>query len=159
MPISYPSASLLRRFAAILYDFFLIFALWALTLILWQLGFGSNTPADAQLPATQPLATIWVQLICYGETLLFYCYFWRVKGQSLGMQVWKIQAVNADGGLLSSRQALLRFACATIAMAPFGLGLFWALANKERLAAHDIWSNTRVVYLGNKPYASERSNP
>jgi uncharacterized RDD family membrane protein YckC len=156
MPNSYPSASLRRRFAAILYDFFLIFALWALTGTLLQAGFGSGAPADANLPETQPLAAIWVQIICYGETLLFYLYFWRVKGQSLGMQVWKIQAVNAAGELLSTRQALLRFACATVSMAPFALGLFWALFNKERLAAHDIWSNSRVVYLGKKPYPSEQ---
>jgi len=41
-------------------------------------------------------------------------------------------------------------------MAPFGLGLFWALFDKDRRAAQDIWSHSRVVYLGDKPYASER---
>jgi uncharacterized RDD family membrane protein YckC len=42
-------------------------------------------------------------------------------------------------------------------MAPAALGLFWALFNKERLALHDSWSKTRVVYIGSKPYESERT--
>ena len=72
------------------------------------------------------------------------------------MQVWKIRTVNEAGQLLSIHQATTRFLVATIAMAPFGLGLFWALIDKDRRAAQDIWSRSYVVYLGDKPYASER---
>ncbi len=157
MSNTFPNASLRRRFAAILYDFFLIFAVWAITLVLIQAALGSNASLDGQLPDKPPLATFWVQLICYVETLLFYLYFWRIKGQTLGMQVWKIRAVNEAGNLLSIGEAIIRFLWATLAMAPFGLGLFWALIDKDRRAAHDIWSHSRVVYLGDKPYSSERS--
>jgi len=156
MSDTFPNASLRRRFAAILYDFFLIFALWAITLVLIQAALGSTATIDGHLPDKPPLATIWVQLICYVEMLLFYLYFWRAKGQTLGMQVWKIRAVNEAGQLLNIREAVVRFLCATVAMAPFGLGLFWALIDKERRAAQDIWSHSRVVYLGDKPYESER---
>ena len=157
MSITFPNASLRRRFAAILYDFFLIFAVWAITLVLIQAALGSTASLDGQLPAKPPLATFWVQLICYVETLLFYLYFWRIKGETLGMQVWKIRAVSDAGNLLSVGEAIIRFLWATLAMAPFGLGLFWALIDKDRRAAHDIWSHSRVVYLGDKPYSSERS--
>ena len=156
MSDAFPNASLKRRFAAILYDFFLIFALWAITLVVLQAALGSAATVDGQLPDTPPLATVWVQLTCYIETYLFYLYFWRIKGQTLGMQVWKIRTVNEAGQLLSIHQATTRFLVATIAMAPFGLGLFWALFDKDRRAAQDIWSHSRVVYLGDKPYASER---
>ena len=157
MSITFPNASLRRRFAAILYAFFLIFAVWGVTLVLIQAALGSTVRLDGQLPAKPPLATFWVQLICYVETLLFYLYFWRIKGQTLGMQVWKIRAVSDAGNLLSVGEAIIRFLWATLAMAPFGLGLFWALIDKDRRAAHDIWSHSRVVYLGDKPYSSERS--
>jgi uncharacterized RDD family membrane protein YckC len=156
MSDTFPNASLKRRFAAILYDFFLIFAFWAITLVVLQYALGTAANVDGQLPDKQPLATIWVQLICYTETLLFYLYFWRVKGQTLGMQVWKIRTVNETEELLSIRQAIVRFLAATLAMAPFGLGLFWALIDKDRRAAQDIWSHSRVVYLVDKPYTSER---
>lgn len=157
MPDAYPNASLKRRFAAILYDFFLVFALWAITGSLLQAAFGGGTPVDGQLPDQQPLASYWVQLICYLEILGFYTYFWCVKGQTLGMQVWKIRAVSNAGEGLTVMQALTRFGFATLAMAPAALGLFWALFNKDRLALHDSWSRTRVVYLGSKPYASEKT--
>jgi uncharacterized RDD family membrane protein YckC len=152
----YPNASLRRRFAAMLYDFFLIFALWAITGSLLQAAFSGAAPVDGLLPDQQPLGSHWVQLICYLEILGFYTYFWCVKGQTLGMQVWKIRAVNNNGESLTLKQALIRFFFATLAMLPAALGLFWALFNKDRMAAHDIWSNSRVVYLGSKPYESER---
>ena len=79
MSDAFPNASLKRRFAAILYDFFLIFALWAITLVVLQAALGSGATVDGQLPDKPPLATVWVQLTCYIETYLFYLYFWIQK--------------------------------------------------------------------------------
>jgi len=155
-PQTYPNASLRRRLAAQTYDFFLLFALWAVTGSVLLMVFGDSAPADRRIPDQAPLATIWVQIICYLEVFVFYFYFWLVKGQSLGMQVWKIQAVNMKGVVMSPREALIRFLCATVSMLPLGLGMFWALINKDHLALHDVWSNTKVVYLGEKPYDSEK---
>ena len=153
---TYPNASLRRRLAAQTYDAFLLFALWAVTGSVLLMIFGDTAPADRRLPEQEPLATIWVQIICFLEMFLFYFYFWLVKGQSLGMQVWKIRAVNQQGAIMGPRDALIRFLCATVSMLPFGLGMFWALINKDHLALHDVWSKTKVVYLGHKPYDSEK---
>ena len=152
----YPNASLRRRLAAQTYDFFLLFALWAVTGSALLMLYGDSAPVDRMLPDQAPLSTIWVQLICYAEVFLFYFYFWLVKGQSLGMQVWKIRAVNKHGKIMTPKEAVIRFLCATISMMPLGAGMFWALINKEHLALHDVWSNTKVVYLGQKPYDSEK---
>ncbi|MDA7833662.1 RDD family protein [Pseudomonadales bacterium] len=152
----YPTASLRRRLAAQTYDFFLLFALWAVTGSILLMVFGDSAPEDRRLPEQAPLSTIWVQLICYVEIFLFYFYFWLVKGQSLGMQVWKIRAVNNAGEIMGAKDAAKRFLCATISMMPLGIGMFWALINKQHLALHDVWSGTKVVYLGQKPYPSEK---
>ena len=71
----YPNASLIRRFAAILYDGFLIVALWMLTVGVFVAGFNEGE-AVVGLP---------LQLTLYVEIYLFYIYFWRMKGQSLSL--------------------------------------------------------------------------
>ena len=152
----YPNASLRRRLAAQTYDFFLLIALWLVTGSALLMIFGDVAPPDRRLPEQETLSTLWVQLVCFVEMFLFYFYFWLVKGQSLGMQVWKIRAVDHQGKIMGPKDALVRFLCATVSMLPLGAGMFWALVNKDHLALHDVWSKTKVVYLGQKPYASEK---
>ena len=156
MPREFPNASFIRRLAAMVYDFFLILALWLLTGSLLLAAFGEPAPPSGKIPDQPFIATIWLQLICYSEMLLFYVYFWRFKGQSLGMQVWKIRLVNRDNETVSTIHACLRFAIATLSISPLGIGLFWMLLDPGRLTLHDKLSRTRVVYLGDNPYPSEK---
>lgn len=142
----YPNAGLLRRFAAMLYDAFLIIALWMTSTIL--LVFLLTDGAEVQ--------GIWFQLFLYLELAAFYIFFWRLKGQTLGMQVWKIRTLNNEGKLLGYRECLIRFAVATLSTLAFGLGFAWMYFNKQRLTLHDIASNSHVAYLGSNPYQSEQ---
>ena len=41
------------------------------------------------------------QLFLYLEAGAFYAYFWHIKGQTLGMQVWKIRTINDTGQILT----------------------------------------------------------
>ena len=139
----YPNASLIRRFAAILYDGFLIVALWMLTVGVFVAGFNEG----------EAVVGLHLQLTLYVEIYLFYIYFWRMKGQSLGMQVWKIRLVDENGEMVDIAKGTLHFVMATVTLVlP---GLLWILVDPKRLALHDRWSRTRVVYLGSKPYESE----
>ncbi len=122
-----PNASLIRRLAAIVYDAFLIIALWLFTGSMLLVVFGNSAPGDGRLPAEPALAAIWVQLICYVEVFLFNFYFWRFKGQTLGMQVWKIRITTETGDIISAPQACLRFFIATISIGFLGIGLWWSL--------------------------------
>ena len=70
-------ASFMRRMAAMIYDGFLVVAIWMLTtmaVVAWL--------TDGE-PAYGPLYQIFLWLEAYG----FYLYFWRSGGQTLGMQV------------------------------------------------------------------------
>ncbi len=144
--INLPNSSLIRRLAALVYDSFLIAAIWMLSTTL-LVAF----VADGDEVQGWPF-----QLFLYFELFAFYYIFWRIRGQTLGMQVWKIVAVNERGEILDGEQCVLRFLAATISMLPFGAGLLWILFNKDNLALHDLATNTRIVYLGDKPYDSEK---
>lgn len=142
----FPNASFVRRLAALVYDGFLVVAIWML----------STTVLVAVVSEGEPIRGWPFQLFLYAELFAFYYAFWRMRGQTLGMQVWKIRAVDAEGQIMDSKHCVLRFLAATLCLAPFGVGLLWVLPSRENLALHDILSGTRVVYLGKKPYPSER---
>ena len=135
-------ASLWRRLAAILYDGFLIFAIWAFSTIL----------IISLLTEGQALSGPTYQLFLYLETAGFYIYFWTFKGQTLGMQVWKIRTVNDTGEILTPGESIARFFFATFSVIFLGLGFVWILFDKDQLAWHDRASGTRVLYLGKDPY-------
>lgn len=124
-----------------LYDAFLVVALWMVTTYVMVAIFNEGEPVDG----------LWFQLLLYLEALFFYFVFWRIHGQTLGMQVWKIRAVDDDGKIMTSRQCVLRFLVATLSLAALGLGFFWMLVNKDRLTWHDMASRSHVVYLGANP--------
>ena len=143
---SLPNAALLRRFAAMLYDAFLIVAIWmtSTTLIVALLTEGGTVRGTG------------FQLFLYLELGAFYVYFWHARGQTLGMQVWKIKLVNEAGSTLSWGECIRRFLAATLAVAPLGAGFLWMVFHPKRLALHDVLSRSRVIYLGKKPYRSEQ---
>ncbi len=142
--MTYPKASALRRFSAMVYDFCLILAIWILTTI----TIVANVDDEAAI--TYRLAFQGVLLL---ELFLFYGYFWTLKGQTLGMQVWKIRSENFEGGMLNWSQASIRFFLACITPA---FGFLWMLVDKDSLTLYDRYSKTRVVYTGDKPFAKEQ---
>jgi uncharacterized RDD family membrane protein YckC len=143
---NYPNAGLLRRFAAMLYDAFLVVALWMISTTLFVALLTDGAEAQG----------LWFQLFLYAELAAFYIFFWHLKGQTLGMQVWKIRVLTRDGETPGYRQCLIRFAMATVSTLAFGLGFIWMYFNKERLTLHDIVSGSHVAYLGTNPYKSEQ---
>ena len=142
----HPNAGMIRRFAAMLYDAFLIVAIWMT----------STTLVVSLLTDGEEANGIMFQVFLYLELAMFYIFFWRLKGQTLGMQVWKIQVTTMDGEYLSYRECIIRFAAATLSIATLGLGFAWMYFNKERLTFHDIASHSHVAYLGTRPYKSEQ---
>ncbi len=129
------NAGLLRRLAAILYDSLLILAIWMLSSLLLVATTGSEVTG------------VYFQLFLYLELALFYIYFWKARGQTLGMQTWKIQTLNQAGENLNLTQCCLRFFFATLSVLCLGAGFIWILFDRQRLAWHDRASGTRVIYL------------
>ncbi len=77
---------------------------------------------------------------------VFFVGFWSYSGRTLGMQSWGLRLETMDGQAPSVATASLRFVAALISLAPFGLGFFWQLVDKDGLAWHDRISKTRLVH-------------
>ena len=137
MDKEYQSAGLFRRLAAILYDSLLIIAMWLITTLL--LVAFINDGAALQGPL--------FKFGLYFEACLFYSYFWRLRGQTLGMQVWKIKLVSPSLQTLSWQECFARLFFALVSVSMLGLGFIWMLFDPERLTWHDRASGTRVVLL------------
>ena len=137
MDKEYQSAGLFRRLAAILYDSLLIIAMWLITTLL--LVAFINDGAALQGPL--------FQFGLYFEACLFYSYFWRLRGQTLGMQAWKIKLVSPSLQTLSWQECFARLFFALVSVSMLGLGFIWMLFDPERLTWHDRASGTRVVLL------------
>jgi uncharacterized RDD family membrane protein YckC len=144
--IARPSAGLLRRLAALVYDGFLLFAItlaYAGTVLLvriWLTGV-----ERAQTPYTGPSALLMFIGLWFCLSL-FYCWCWRRSGQTLGMKTWRLQLQQVNGELPSWRQCWLRSALAPLSLSILGIGYLWCLAGSGD-CLHDSWSKTRVVIL------------
>ena len=136
------SAGFGRRFAALLYDGFLLAAL-----LMIYTGAILIFTRRAVLPETYGG---WVYLYRAGLIAVIAVYYvlnWVRSGQTLGMRAWHLRAVSDVGSRLSTSSALLRFLCGFLAWPPAALGVLWLYLDPDHLAIHDRLSRTRVVRL------------
>ncbi|EKE83680.1 RDD family protein [Idiomarina xiamenensis] len=146
---SFPSASLLRRAAAWLYD-----ALVAIAIVMVAAGvalgatavatkFGWLTLASGQDHAQWLDDSYWYPLYLVTVLAIFFGWFWHRSGQTLGMRAWRLKVQQRDGSLLTKKQTLIRLlTCA------FGLGSLWLLVDrKHRRAWQDYAAGTELVTL------------
>jgi uncharacterized RDD family membrane protein YckC len=134
---------LLRRLGAILYDSMLVtavvFTAFALLYLPLAVGFGLVDINDTG--QYKYLFFIYMLMVAVG----FHIWFWTHGGQTLGMRTWSMKLFSEDGGKVSLRQALVRYAVAVISLLVFGLGFLWSLFEKEKRSWHDMASGTRLV--------------
>ena len=147
-PQAYPRAGLLRRLAALLYDAFLVAAIWMLLGFILQLFVGPDTSQliDGRVQ-TDPLLDNILFLLMVASAFGFYLWFWIRSGQTLGMIAWQIRVESLDGGLISPAQGLIRFLAAWPSFFMLGLGFLWLYIDPNGDTVHDKLSNSRVVLL------------
>ena len=127
------TASLGRRFGAILYDSLLVLALMFLGTLPF-VAIRGGQPVD---PGNM-LYRVTLLLIAY----LFFVGFWSGHGRTLGLQSWRLKIETADGGKPGFAAASFRFIAAIISWLPAGLGFWWQLWDKDGLTWHDRLSGT-----------------
>ena len=156
------NSGLLRRFAAMLYDALLLFAILMLASIPFVVPLGEGEDMESTYKLVYQLS---MAAVIY----MYFVGYWKTRGRTLGMQSWGLQIVNKDGQLPGLGQATVRFfaasipwaflvlgiyllfldqtAGAVICWAVFATGLLWQLWDKDKLALHDRFSGTRTVYV------------
>ena len=143
--VNYPTASIFKRLAAMLYDFLLILALWLIFGIVIVALFVDMPEVGGEFQKPFPpsiAASSWFSI-----TFLFYTYFWRRNGQTLGMQAWRIKLVSEQPGPISILQCMLRVGIGFFSVLSCGLGFLWMLWDKSEKTWHDRASMSKVVIL------------
>lgn len=143
-----PRAGLLRRMAALLYDSFLVAAIWMVLGFLLQLivGADSNQLVDGVVK-TDPLLDMILFLLMIASSSGFYIRFWTQSGQTLGMLAWRIKVESLDDSLINFQQGAVRYAAAWPSFFLFGFGYLWLYVDNNGDAVHDKLSRTKVVVL------------
>ena len=144
----HPAAGLGRRLAALLYDGFLVVAIWFALGYLMQLFVGPDTNQLVEgRVQTDPVLDAILFILMVGSAFAFYAWFWTRSGQTLGMIAWRIRVESARGGLITLPQALLRWLLAWPSFFMLGLGYLWLYLDPRGETLHDRLSGTRVVLL------------
>lgn len=132
------TAGLSRRLTSLLYEGLVVFSLLLIGFLLPQVvlsGFG--------LQLSGKLLWLHVMLVL----MVYFIWCWLNGGQTLPMKTWKLQLISADGGSLRPLQALLRYLAAWPSISLCGLGLLWAIIDKDKQFLHDRLAGTRIIDL------------
>lgn len=127
--------SLIRRFAAIIYDLLLLISvLFVATALILPFNAGQAfNPQHWFYP-----------FYLFTISFIFYGWFWTHGGQTLGLRAWKLQVLTFDHQTITWSQAFWRFSGAIISWGAFGLGFLWSLIDHNNRCWHDIFSKTAV---------------
>lgn len=145
-----PASLLLWRLLALLYDFFPALALWMLVGALFTAGYAAGHASRENIAPFSALQwLLWA--CCWAVTGLYATLSWQRGGQTLGMRPWRLQVVGAEGRTPRRGQLWVRYAVGTLSVLLGGLGLWWALVDRQRLSWHDRASGTRIIRLPKRP--------
>jgi uncharacterized RDD family membrane protein YckC len=133
------SVPLFRRFAALLYDSFLMISIWILSSFpyLYLLGHEPHTFFEVAIFRLY----LWVIGFC------FVGFFWIKAGQTLGMKAWGLSVTRTtDDKELTLRDAISRYCLATLGILGGGMSYVFALLHPQHITLHDLLSKTQLKY-------------
>ncbi len=123
---------------ACVYELLILIAIWMLFTWLYVSIFGD---------ATHGAKRLWLQLLLWCITGVYFVVCWVKTGQTLAMQAWKMKVVGEHGELLTLHQAAVRYVLASVLMVAFGVDFLYILVNKQRLLLHDQLLGSRYVFV------------
>lgn len=128
----------LRRLASMLYEALLVLALLFIAAFIYLQFRNPQAPGGL----------VFFRLYLGLAVAAYFLWFWTHGGQTLPMKTWRIRLVTADGSPVTAGRALLRLALAALGIGCFGLGLLWALWDRDGQFLHDRLAGTRLIRTG-----------
>jgi uncharacterized RDD family membrane protein YckC len=129
-------SSIGRRLASMLYESLVVFAILLVGFMFPQIvlsGFGINLSGKA----------MWLHLFLV--LMAYFVWFWLNGGQTLPMKTWKLRLVDQSGHPLRPLQAILRYFAAWPSISLLGIGIFWALFDRDGQFLHDRIAGTQII--------------
>lgn len=126
-----------RRIASMVYETLLLLGVLSAGFLLPHLVLGMAYSRAA--PGWALLIHIFILLGAY------FLWCWRHGAQTLAMQTWKIQLSTPSGVQPSIKRLALRYVLAWPSLVYFGVGIFWALFDRDRQFLHDRLAGTCLV--------------
>ena len=127
-------ASLWRRLAAMSYDLLCVFGL---LLAATQLAILAHHGKAFN-------GEWWFQLYLFSVIALYFIWFWKNYGQTIGMRAWSLSLTSADGKPISFLQAGARFLAASFSICFFGIGIISSLWDKNSATFYDKLTKTQL---------------
>ena len=107
---------------------------------------------DAQTGMPRLVFQVYVLAVCGA----YFVFCWVRSGQTLPMKTWRIRLVTEQGRPLAVGRAFQRYLLAVPSVLS-GIGVLWALVDRDRLFLHDRLAGTRIVRIDEK--RAERRAP
>lgn len=126
-----------RRIASMIYESLLLLGILSATFMLPQLVLGIGF--GVVLPGWALMSHVFVVLGIY------FIWCWHRGGQTLAMQTWKIQLSTPSGAKATLPRLALRYMLAWPSIAYLGVGVLWALFDRDSQFLHDRLAGTRLV--------------
>ena len=127
-----------RRFVCLLYESLILLAVIFIASFIFHLIF--RDPAAVYF---KPLYQFYL-LVVMGY---YFIWFWTHGGRTLAMQTWKMRIETINGEALDQRKAMIRYLLAVTGIIFFGIGILWALIDRQHQYLHDRLAGTRIVLV------------
>lgn len=128
---------LLRRLACMLYEALSLLGVLAFMLVLPHILIAAFAHRIA--------SPIVFQAHFFLVLLVYFTWFWSQGRQTLAMKTWRVRLVTHDGLPLRPAQALLRYLLCWPSIVLGGIGILWALVDRDGQFLHDRLAGTYLI--------------
>ena len=127
-----------------LYETMLLLGVLALTFMVPNLLLGMF------FEITPPGWVSWIHV--FAVLGCYFVWYWHRQGQTLAMQTWRLKVVDAvTGKPLDAKRSWLRYVLSWPSVLLGGVGLLWAVFDRDRQFLHDRLCGSCVVLLPGQP--------
>lgn len=126
----------IKRFAALVYDSFLVTAiLFLATFIALQFNHGESYGKHH----------IGFTMFLIFSAGLYIVWCWAKGGQTLGMKAWRLRMISTDNKQMTLTHAIVRYLWGVVGFWLAGVGFLWCLFDRQKQSLQDRIAGTSFI--------------